>query len=74
MSLFSKKGKDAPVEEQKVQLDRAAAESEVVTEEQLNEVMKKYDRESNTRIWVGVPHTIVSGIMSLFSQIGRAHV
>ena len=28
---------------------------EVVSEDEVNEVMKKYDRESNTRIWVGVP-------------------
>ena len=66
MSLFSKKQTpetDAP------ELRGAApsAEAEVVTEAQIDEVMKKYDRESNTRIWTGVPHTVVSGIMSLFS-------
>ena len=42
-------------------------ENEIVSEEQINDVMKKYDRESNTRLWVGVPHTIVTGIMVLFS-------
>ena len=30
-------------------------------------VMKKYDRESNTRIWEGIPKQIVSGILVLFS-------
>jgi len=41
--------------------------SEAVTQEQLDEVMKKYDKESNTRIWVGVPKEIIKAIMSLFS-------
>ena len=43
------------------------AESEIVSESELNDVMKKYDRESNTRIWEGVPHTIVTAVMILFS-------
>ena len=30
-------------------------------------VMKKYDRESNTRVWEGIPKTVVSGILVLFS-------
>ena len=30
-------------------------------------VMRKYDRESNTRVWEGVPKIIVSGILALFS-------
>ena len=30
-------------------------------------VMKKYDRESNTRIWTGVPGGIVKGIIIGFS-------
>ncbi|MDY4143971.1 MAG: TRAP transporter fused permease subunit, partial [Oscillospiraceae bacterium] len=29
--------------------------------------MKKYDRESNTRIWTGVPHKVIQGVMALFS-------
>ena len=40
---------------------------ETVSEAEVNEVMKKYDRESNTRIWVGVPQRIVQAIMALFS-------
>ena len=40
---------------------------EVVSEDEVNEVMKKYDRESNTRIWVGVPQRVVQGVMALFS-------
>ncbi len=49
------------------QVDVVKAESEVVSEEELNDVMKKYDRESNTRIWEGVPHHIVTAVMILFS-------
>lgn len=30
-------------------------------------VMKKYDRESNTRVWEGIPKLIVSGILVAFS-------
>ena len=33
----------------------------------VDEVMKKYDRESNTRIWEGTPKMIVKAIMVLFS-------
>ena len=49
------------------QVDAVKAESEIVSEAELNDVMKKYDRESNTRIWEGVPHTIVTSVMILFS-------
>ena len=30
-------------------------------------VMKKYDRESNTRVWEGVPKIIVTCILAAFS-------
>ena len=40
---------------------------EVVSEDEVNEVMKKYDRESNTRIWVGGPQRVVQVVMALFS-------
>ena len=33
----------------------------------VDEVMRKYDRESNTRIWTGVPKAIITGVMVLFS-------
>lgn len=33
----------------------------------LDSVMKKFDRESNTRIWEGVPKIIVTCILALFS-------
>ena len=33
----------------------------------LDSVMKKFDRESNTRVWKGVPKTIVTCILAAFS-------
>ena len=33
----------------------------------LDEVMKKFDRESNTRVWEGVPKIVVSCILACFS-------
>ena len=33
----------------------------------LDAVMKKFDRESNTRIWEGTPKIIVNSILALFS-------
>ena len=33
----------------------------------LDAVMKKFDRESNTRIWEGVPKIIINSILALFS-------
>ena len=40
---------------------------EVGTAADVDEVMKKYDRESNVRIWEGVPQRIVRTLMALFS-------
>lgn len=33
----------------------------------LDAVMKKFDRESNTRVWEGVPKIIVNSVLALFS-------
>lgn len=33
----------------------------------LDQVMKKFDRESNTRVWEGVPKIIVTCVLALFS-------
>ena len=40
------------------------AEDEVMD---LEAVMQKFDRESNTRIWEGVPKVFVTVILALFS-------
>ncbi len=42
-------------------------EVEVGTAAEMDEVMRKYDRESATRIWVGKPKIVVSCIMAFFS-------
>ena len=40
---------------------------EEITKENLDSVMRKYDKESNTRIWTGTPQKIVTGILAAFS-------
>ena len=47
--------------------EQTTPEVEVGTAADVDEVMKKYDRESNTRIWEGTPKLIVKTIMVLFS-------
>lgn len=51
--------KNMPLEETVLSPEETAAN--------LDEVMKKYDRESNVRIWEGVPKKIVMGIQIFFS-------
>ena len=43
------------------------SEDNIITNEDLNEVMKKYDLESNTRIWEGKWLTAVNCVMAVFS-------
>ena len=62
-----KKNPEVSVKEPEISVASASGEPEVVTEDQINDVMKKYDRESNTRIWEGAPQKIVRAIMALFS-------
>ncbi len=65
---MSKKNKKK--EEEEIKLKVAASAAEDSAEDiavSVDEVMKKYDRESNTRIWEGVPKYIVMTIMALFS-------
>jgi len=40
---------------------------EAVESDNLDDIMRKYDKESNTRIWTGFPKIIVSGCLLLFS-------
>ena len=63
MSLFKKKDTAAAQSENTAAVDSGDA----VSIEDVEEVMKKYDRESNTRIWTGVPQKVVQYIMALFS-------
>ncbi len=59
MALFKRKGKK---DEQDV--DVVLAEGGEID---ADEVMRKYDKESNTRIWEGVPKIVVTVIMVAFS-------
>ena len=61
MSFFKKKADTAPAVEEVVD------SMEVGTAADVEEIMKKYDRESNTRVWTGTPGLIVKGIMIAFS-------
>ena len=66
MSFFSKK----ETEKEKAAETAAAYEEDdmsVGTAADVEEMMKKYDRESNVRIWEGVPKQIVRFIMAAFS-------
>ena len=56
---------DADVEEL---VEEAEAEFEAEHPgESADEIMRKYDRESNTRIWTGTPKMVVSVILAVFS-------
>ena len=61
MSFFKKKADTAPAVEEVV------AGAEVGSAADVDAIMKKYDRESNTRNWVGVPGLVVKGLMIAFS-------
>ena len=56
--------KNKKIKDENPEIKAAAAESGEVS---VDEVMKKYDRESNTRIWEGVPKYMVMTVMALFS-------
>ena len=62
MSFWKKEKDAAPA------VSEAAVDSqEVGTAADVDEVMKKFDRESNVRVWEGTPAWIVKGIFILFS-------
>lgn len=61
--MSSEEMKSPEVEE--VKTDSVETESDLQTD--LDEVMKKYDRESNTRVWEGTPGLIVKGLSIAFS-------
>ena len=37
-------------------------------------VMKKYDRESNTRLWEGTPKLVIRVLMAMFSPVSYTHL
>lgn len=64
MSVFKKKEETRPAAAVTPETEEKSA-SQVAAEAE--EVMKKYDLESNVRIWEGVPKYIVRGILAFFS-------
>ena len=60
MKLFKKRVEEAPA------VDTTAASGEDMAAD-LDAVMRKYDRESNTRIWEGPLRWITGGLMAAFS-------
>ena len=60
MKLFKKKVEEAPV------VNTAAAGGEDMAAD-IDAVMRKYDRESATRIWEGVPKIVLRFMMAAFS-------
>ena len=57
-------------EENDVLLDKGTEEPDTAVENvapDIDAVMKKYDRESNVRVWEGVPLWIVTGVLAAFS-------
>ena len=58
---FWKKDEKAPVN------TAPAGDTGVGTAADVDAVMKKYDRESNVRVWEGTPRLVVKGLMAAFS-------
>ncbi|MCI8512620.1 MAG: TRAP transporter permease [Lachnospiraceae bacterium] len=55
-------------EKDKMKVNTAPAEDmSTGTAEDVEAIMKKYDRESNTRIWEGMPKTIIRYLLAAFS-------
>lgn len=64
MGLFKKKKVEEGAPDENDVLVPSAVEDGKVD---VDDVMRKYDRESNTRIWEGTPKVIVTAFMVLFS-------
>ena len=54
-------------DQDKKTIGTAPAEDTSNIQADVDEIMKKYDRESNVRIWEGVPKYVVSGLLIAFS-------
>ena len=63
MAFFKKKIAEVKLEEDHDVLATGVAGDDV----DVDEVMRKYDKESNTRVWEGIPKVVVTAIMVLFS-------
>lgn len=57
-------------EKEKMNVNTApAADTSTGTAEDVEAIMKKYDRESNTRIWEGVPKIVVRYLLAAFALL-----
>lgn len=57
-------------EKEKMNVNTApAVDTSTGTAEDVEAIMKKYDRESNTRIWEGVPRTVVRYLLAAFALL-----
>ena len=66
--LFKRKTKEATPEEVLANDQEFGDYSDAVPPSiDADEVMRKYDKESNTRIWEGIPKIVVTGLMVAFS-------
>ena len=65
MNLLKRFKKDKAAKETMPKQENIEA---VDDETDVEAVMRKYDRESNTRVWEGAPKYIIAAIMSLFSM------
>jgi len=69
MAFFKKKdaAAKADVDAEKLDLVASDAADQDDSEADVDAIMRKYDRESNTRIWEGKPKLVLSILLSLFS-------
>lgn len=69
MSNHSPKEQDLPIEEitEEVETATEAELTEAEMAENVDKIMKKYDRESNVRVWEGAPKWIVTSVLAAFS-------
>lgn len=57
-------------EKEKMNVNTApAVDTSTGTAEDVEAIMKKYDRESNTRIWEGVPKKVVRYLLAAFALL-----
>ncbi len=67
MALFKKKSAQAAEAEAEKLETVVEGDDQAVSEADVDAIMRKYDRESNTRIWEGKPKLVLSILLSAFS-------
>ena len=59
--------KDVSKEMETKEVNTAAASSDVGSQADVDEIMKKYDRESNVRPWKGIPAMVIKAALAAFA-------